>query len=353
MKSNADVIGFSCIIAALLSYGPWAADTQRFMKVIRHLSPSNLAPHYLADKFTRLSSVLTIGNFDGLHVGHQAIVQQVLQYAQQHQLRSQVMFFEPQPREFFAPNDCPARLMSRRAKLDALCAYPLDELICLPFNAQLCQLSASAFVEQLLVQGCRIRHLIVGDDFHFGQDRLGDFALLQALGEQHQFTVANTASVLYQGKRVSSTWIRQALQQADFALAEQLLGRPYCISGRVVYGAQLGRQWGFPTANINLPWRRLPLCGIYFVEVQVNRQGAWLPAVASIGYRPSVENDNQLAKLEVYVLNANNLHLYGSWLKVKFLHYWRAEQKFVDIAALKSAIADDVNAATLFFAGSR
>jgi riboflavin kinase/FMN adenylyltransferase len=316
------------------------------MKVVRHLSPN-----IFADKFTPLNSVLTIGNFDGLHVGHQAIVQQVLQYAQQHHLRSQVMFFEPQPREFFAPNDCPARLMSRRAKLDVLRAYPLDELICLPFNAQLCRLSATSFVEQLLVRGCHIRHLIVGDDFHFGQDRLGDFALLQALGKRYQFTVAKTASVLYQGKRVSSTWIRQALQQANFVLAEQLLGRPFCINGRVVYGAQLGRQLGFPTANINLPWRRLPLQGIYFVEVQVNRQGSWLPAVASIGYRPSVDNDNQLAKLEVYVLNAANLQLYGSWLQVKFLQYWRAEQKFIDIAALKSAIEDDVNAAALFFAG--
>lgn len=324
------------------------ADRQQFMKIIRHLSPLNNA-----NKFTRLDSVLTIGNFDGLHVGHQAIVQQVLQYAQQHQLRSQVMFFEPQPREFFAPNDCPARLMSRRAKLDALREYPLDELLCLPFDNPLSRLSATDFVEKLLVSGCQIRHLIVGDDFHFGQDRLGDFALLQSLGQQHRFTVAKNASVLYQGQRVSSTWIRQALHQADFVLAEQLLGRPYCINGRVVYGAQLGRQLGFPTANINLPWRRLPLQGIYFVEAQINRQGCWWPAVASIGYRPSVENDNQLAKLEVYVLDGKNLQLYGSWLQVRFLQHWRAEQKFVDITSLKSAIEDDVNAAILFFARKR
>ncbi len=304
-------------------------------------------------KFTRLSSVLTIGNFDGLHMGHQAIVQQVLQYATLHKLRSQLMFFEPQPREFFAPNDCPARLMSRRAKLDALCAYPLDDVFCLPFNADLCQLSATAFVEQLLVKGCQIRHLIVGDDFHFGQDRLGDFALLQDLGRQYQFTVASTASVCHQGERVSSTWIRQALQQSDFALARQLLGRPYAISGRVVYGSQLGRQLGFPTANINLPCRRLPLQGVFFVEAQVNRQGDWLPAVASMGYRPSVDNDNQVAKLEVYLLTTESPHLYGCWLQVKFLKQWRTEEKFADVAALTRAIQQDVSAATLFFAGNR
>jgi riboflavin kinase/FMN adenylyltransferase len=314
------------------------------MKIIRHLSSANDA-----HQFTRSGGVLTIGNFDGLHVGHQAIVQQVLQYAQQHQLRSQVMLFEPQPREFFAPNDCPARLMSRRAKLDALCAYPLDEVICLSFDAKLSRLSASDFVEQLLVKGCQIQHLIVGDDFHFGQDRRGDFALLQTLGQQHGFSVANTASVCSQGKRVSSTWIRQALWQGDFDLAEQLLGRAYSISGKVVYGAQLGRRLGFPTANINLPGRRLPLQGVYMVQAQVNRQGDWLPAVASIGYRPSVDNDNEVAKLEVYLLAADNPHLYGRWLQVKFIKQIRGEEKFADVPTLIAAMQRDVEEAKLFF----
>lgn len=333
------------------------------MKIIRHLSSltavtangvvDNPSSSIGSSEFTRLGSVLTIGNFDGLHIGHQAIVKQVLDYAREHGLRSQLMFFEPQPREFFAPQDCPARLMSRRAKLEKLCSYPLDEVVCLRFDAKLSQLSAVDFVERLLVQGCRITHLIVGDDFHFGHDRSGDFALLQRMGKQHGFTVANTSSVCCEGKRVSSTWIRQTVWAGDFELVARLLGHPYELSGRVRYGAQLGRQLGFPTANLHLPTRRLPLQGIFFVEVEIARSGLWLSAVASVGYRPSVNNDNKVPKLEVYLLKVDNPNLYGQWLRVRFLKQWRHEEKFSDLAELQQAIAQDVTAAEHFFALQR
>ena len=220
-----------------------------------HLSPSTAASPQLIRGLHNLrpwhrGCVATIGSFDGVHLGHQAILQQLLAAARAQQLPAVVILFEPQPHEFFAGEQAPARLMRLREKLQSLKQAGVERVLCLHFNEYLRSLSAEDFVQQILVQGLGIRHLVVGDDFRFGCDRRGDFALLQQLGNQAGFSVADTGTLQVDGERVSSTRIRQLLEQGYFARAEALLGKPYEISGRVVYGKQLGRQLGVPTANV-------------------------------------------------------------------------------------------------------
>ncbi len=280
-------------------------------------------------------SVATIGNFDGVHRGHQAILDQLRQQSCRLGLPSVVVLFEPQPLEFFQPELAPPRLMSLREKFDVLAQQGIDYLCCLKFDAGLSRLSAQAFIDRVLLQQLGIRHLVVGDDFRFGDGRTGDFRLLQTVGQQSGFTVEHTATLMEAGVRISSTRIREALGQADFARAAQMLGRPYEISGKVVYGAQLGRTLGFPTANIGLARSRVALSGVFLVQVS-DAAGLSFYGVANVGTKPTVAG--QSASLEVHLFDCAS-DLYGQRLSVRFLQKLREEQRFAALAALQQEIA--------------
>ena len=289
--------------------------------------------------------VATIGNFDGVHRGHQAVLARLFERAAELNLPSCVVIFEPQPREFFAPASAPVRLSRLRDKVQLLADAGVDLVLCLAFNQRLRELSAAAFVQAVLVDGLGVKHLEIGDDFRFGCDRSGDFAFLQQAGASSGFTVEEAATVELNGSRVSSTRVREALQAADFAEAEHLLGRPFAIAGRVVHGQKLGRQLGTPTANVQLKRHRVPLNGVFLVSVELD--GVLQPGVANIGVRPSVKADG-FAHLEVHLLDFAG-DLYDRRVSVVFHHKLRDEQRFASLEALKSAIAADVVAARAFW----
>lgn len=305
---------------------------KRVMQLVRGLQ--NLRPLHRG-------CVATIGNFDGVHRGHQAILARLRERAVELGVPSCVVIFEPQPREYFAPDTAPARLARLRDKVALLAAEGVDRVLCLAFNQRLSKLSAAEFVDTILVDGLGVKHLEVGDDFRFGCDRVGDFEFLQQAGLSQGFTVEAAQTVEQEGLRVSSTQVRSALAKADFALAERLLGRPYQISGRVLHGQKLARQLGTPTANIQLKRHRVPLTGVYLVSVELDGK-AW-PGVANIGVRPTVSGDGR-AHLEVHLLDYAG-DLYGRRLTVEFHHKLRDEQRFASLEALKSAIDADIAAA--------
>jgi len=305
---------------------------KRVMQLVRGLQ--NLRPQHRG-------CVATIGNFDGVHRGHQAILARLRERAVALGVPSCVVIFEPQPREYFAPDSAPARLARLRDKVALLAAEGVDRVLCLAFNQRLSKLSAAEFVDTILVDGLGVKHLEVGDDFRFGCDRVGDFEFLQQAGLSQGFTVEAAQTVEQEGLRVSSTQVRSALAKADFALAERLLGRPYRISGRVLHGQKLARQLGTPTANIQLKRHRVPLTGVYLVSVELDGK-AW-PGVANIGVRPTVSGDGR-AHLEVHLLDYAG-DLYGRRLTVEFHHKLRDEQRFASLEALKSAIDADIAAA--------
>lgn len=290
--------------------------------------------------------VVTIGNFDGVHRGHQRVIAEVTTRARALGVVSVVMLFEPQPQEFFAGTKAPARLMRLRDKLAALAALGVDRVLCVPFNARFRALTADEFVAQVLVAGLGVRHLVIGDDFRFGQGRGGDFALLQRAGSQHGFTVQSTASMQLAGERISSTAIREALAAGEFVRAATLLGRPYEMVGRVRHGEARGRELGFPTANIAPCRLRSPLAGVYAVEVR-GIKDAVLNGVANVGSRPTVAGSDE--RLEVHLLNFSGT-IYGQRIAVRFLARLRDEKRFDDLAALKAQIARDVSIAQEFFA---
>ncbi|WP_089359957.1 bifunctional riboflavin kinase/FAD synthetase [Pseudomonas segetis] len=291
--------------------------------------------------------VATIGNFDGVHRGHQAILARLRERAAELGVPSCVVIFEPQPREFFGPDTAPARLTRLRDKLALLAAEGVDRVLCLAFNRRLRELSAAEFVHKVLVEGLGVRHLEVGDDFRFGCDRAGDFAFLSAAAKREGFSVEAATTVELDGIRVSSTRVREALQNADFSLAEHLLGRPFQIAGRVLHGKKLGRQLNAPTANIQLKRRRVPLTGVYLVSTEID--GKTWPGVANIGVRPSVDSDGR-AHLEVHLLDFAG-DVYGRRLTVAFHHKLRDEQRFASLEALKTAIAADIAAARAHWQG--
>lgn len=285
--------------------------------------------------------VATIGNFDGVHRGHQAILARLRERAVELGLPSCVVIFEPQPREFFAPETAPARLARLRDKLDLLAAEGVDLVLCLAFNQSLSKLSAAEFVDTVLIDGLGVKHLEVGDDFRFGCDRIGDFDFLQKVGAEKGFTLEAAQTVEIDGVRVSSTKVRNALAAADFTLAEHLLGRPFAISGRVLHGQKLARQLGTPTANVQLKRRRAPLTGVYLVSAEID--GKVWPGVANIGVRPTVAGDGR-PHLEIHLLDFAG-DIYGRRLTVVFHHKLRDEQHFASLEALKTAIDADVAAA--------
>jgi riboflavin kinase/FMN adenylyltransferase len=302
---------------------------KRVMQLVRGLQ--NLRPQHRG-------CVATIGNFDGVHRGHQAILARLRERAVELGLPSCVVIFEPQPREFFAPETAPARLARLRDKLELLAGEGVDLVLCLAFNQRLRKLSAAEFVDHILVDGLGVKHLEVGDDFRFGCDRLGDFDFLQQAGVTQGFTVEAAQTVEIDGVRVSSTQIRNALANGDFTLAERLLGRPFSIAGRVLHGQKLARQLGTPTANVQLKRRRVPFTGVYLVSTEID--GKTWPGVANIGVRPTVAGDGN-AHLEIHILDFTG-DLYGRRLKVAFHQKLRDEQRFASLEALKTAINADV-----------
>lgn len=296
--------------------------------------------------------VATIGKFDGVHKGHQLILQQLRGKASALGVPSMAIVIEPHPEEFFAadPQDCPARLSEPAEKLQLIADQQVDYAYVLRFDAQLCRLSAQSYIEDILVQGLGISALIIGNDFRFGYQRQGDFALLQEYGQRYGFEVVETASCDHKGVRVSSTYVRQALAEADFGLVSELLGRDYAISGTVVKGQQLGRDLGFPTCNVQLNRRNIPLHGVYACDaVIVDGEGKVLTlhGAANIGYRPTV-SDEKKAILEVHLLNFSG-DLYGAGITVIFRKRIRDEMKFASLAELQSRIGDDVQQTREFF----
>lgn len=290
--------------------------------------------------------VATIGAFDGVHRGHQAVIAHLLEKSSQMSLPSLMIVFEPLPREFFAPLKAPARIMSFWEKCRALEALGVDRLLRIRFNDQLRAMSAQDFVDDIFVGGLGVRYVVLGDDFRFGAGREGDFDFVQAQGRRHGFEARSTPTFAIGGERVSSTRIRHALEAADFATAQLLLGRPYSISGRVVYGRQLGRTIGTPTANVELRRLRAPLSGVYVVEVS----GAGLDAaraVANVGVRPTVD-DSIKANLEVHLLD-RDIDLYGQYIEVTFRHKLRDEKKFDSVEELRNNIALDIEQTRAWF----
>jgi riboflavin kinase / FMN adenylyltransferase len=307
------------------------------MELIRGLH--NLRPRHRG-------CVATIGAFDGVHLGHQAVLDHLKEKAAELDLPSVVIVFEPLPREYFSPIQAPARIMSFREKFQAMADLGVDRLLRIRFNEALREMSAQRFVEDVFVAGLGVRYVVLGDDFRFGNDRQGDVQFIKQQGEHHGYDAGPTPTQQWQGERVSSTRIREALEAADFQRAETMLGRPYSISGKVIFGRQLGRTIGTPTANLELRRLRAPLSGVYAVEVS----GAGMNAargVANVGIRPTVD-DSIKANLEVHLLD-REVELYGQHIEVTFRHKLRDEKKFDSVDELKANIANDIEHTRAWF----
>ena len=290
-------------------------------------------------------TAVAIGNFDGVHLGHGALLGRLGEVARESSLPPTVLTFEPHPREFFSPASAPARLTTLREKLELLADSGIEQAMVCRFNASLAALTADQFIERVLVRGLRLRHLIIGDDFRFGKGRAGDFALLQAAGSEHGFAVEAMGSVTVDGERVSSSGVRTALAGGEMEHAARLLGRPYVIDGQVAHGDKIGRQLGFATANIRIKHNPLPMTGVF--AVQVGGLGdQTLPGVANLGIRPTVGGTRPL--LEVHLFDFDR-DIYGAHISVRFVHKLRNEQRFPNFDALKAQIAADAAAARAFF----
>ena len=290
-------------------------------------------------------AVVTIGNFDGVHIGHQMILRRVNQEAKRLKTQSMLICFEPQPREFFDVYKAPARLTRFREKVELLAEQGISQVLCLKFNEEVRKMSSNRFTS-LLVNNLKVRALFVGDDFKFGNDRRGDFSSLKEAGSKNNFPVHNMYTLDFQAERVSSTRIRDSLAVGEFQLAEKLLGYPFSISGKVIYGRQLGRTIGIPTANIQLHRYVAPISGVFACNVFIGAELFF--GVANVGVRPTVDDANLTPILEVHLLNFNRM-IYGESVKVVFLKKLRDEKKYEDLSALKSAINQDVRNAETFF----
>jgi riboflavin kinase/FMN adenylyltransferase len=296
--------------------------------------------------------VATIGKFDGVHLGHQLIVRQLIEKAQQFQVPAVVIVIEPHPEEFFAadPRSCPPRLSEAVEKVALLRELGVHTVFLLRFDEQLSNLSPEQYVMEILVAGLNVRCLIVGNDFRFGHRRAGDYALLQKFGQRHDFEVVETDSCLVNGTRVSSTYVRERLAAADFTTVKSLLGRSYAISGTVIKGQQLGRRLGFPTCNLALNRRNIPLHGVYACLAAVETKEGYrfsAAGAANIGYRPTVDQQGD-AMLEVHLLDFDQ-DIYGANMSVSFCQRVRSEQKFDSVQALQAQIRSDIEHVRTYF----
>jgi riboflavin kinase/FMN adenylyltransferase len=299
------------------------------MELIRGLH--NLRPRHRG-------SVATIGNFDGVHLGHKAIYRHLIEKGQELGLPATVITFEPQPLEFFSPEAAPARLTRFREKLLAIRDTGVDRVMLLEFNARLATMSAAQFVRRLLVEGLAVRYLFVGDDFRFGRGREGDIDLLRREGAARGFAVDNMSTFAVEQRRVSSTLIREALRDGDLRAAERMLGRPYRICGRIAHGDKRGRTIGFATANIDLHRRVSPVRGVFAVRVHGLAEGV-CPGVANIGSRPTVAGDSRYL-LEVHLFDFDR-EVYGEHVQVELIHKIREERRFGSFEELRRQIQSD------------
>lgn len=307
--------------------------------------------HGLPNAASRAPCALTIGNFDGVHRGHQALLAQVCQAAKRLGVEPAVMTFEPHPREFLAQmsgdlSRAPLRIANLRDKLNSLAQAGIERVIIKHFNKHFASLSPEAFTKDILVDGLHVKWLMVGEDFCYGARRAGNVSMLKAAGDQHGFQVETLPAVLSTGTRISSSAVRLALAAGNFREAEALLGHPYAMSGHVVHGQKLGRTIGFPTINLRITHQRPALSGIFVVQVH-GLDLTPMPAVASLGVRPTVEDDGRQL-LEVHIFDYDG-DCYGKLLRVEFLQKLRDEEKFIDLPSLTGAIERDVQQARTFF----
>lgn len=305
------------------------------MLIFRGLHPSVAQP-----------VALTIGNFDGVHLGHQAVLAQLRTAARERNLPTAAVVFEPHPREFFSPQQAPVRLTNLREKLELFASLGMDRVHVCRFNRGFAGMGAEDFAHALHAEA-GARFVLIGDDFRFGSKRSGDFALMRQVGEQHGFEVQAMHSVQHDGVRISSTEVRAALAEGKMDIARTYLGRAYSISGRVVHGDGMGHKLGFPTANIQLKHNRPPLKGIYVVEAHAEEMGV-LQGAASLGVRPTVHGEAAKPVLEVHLLEFDQ-QIYGRHLRLEFLHKLRDEEKFPDLQSLTEQIALDVEQTRKWF----
>jgi riboflavin kinase / FMN adenylyltransferase len=306
----------------------------------------------LPNAASRAPCALTIGNFDGVHRGHQVLLARVREAATRLGVEAAVMTFEPHPREFFARlagdlSRAPARIANLRDKLQALADAGIDRAIVEHFNTHFAAMSPQDFVEKVLVQGLHVKWLMVGEDFCYGAKRAGSLATLLEAGKHHGFHVEALPAVTNDGERISSSAVRNALATGEFALAAQLLGHPYAISGHVIHGKKLGRTIGFPTLNLRVAHKRPALSGIYVVQVHGLADGP-LPGVASFGVRPTVEDSGRVL-LETHLFDYAQ-PCYGKLIRVEFLKKLRDEEKYIDLPTLTAAIERDADRARTYFA---
>lgn len=289
--------------------------------------------------------VMTIGNFDGVHIGHQALLAKAREESKALGVSSLVVTFEPLPKEYFGRQQVVPRLTRFREKFHAISENGIDKVLLLHFDQRLADLSAEDFVKQVLVQKLAIKHIIVGDDFLFGQSRQGDFSFLTQAGKRYGFGVEAMPTIEVDHERVSSTRVRAALAKADHSLVEKLLGRPYTMQGRVVYGDARGRILGFPTANIYLHRAVTPVQGVYAVRMHgIEQKG--LPGVANVGIRPTVGGTRTI--LEVHLFDFNQ-EIYGKQVSVEFCKKLRDEKRFESLDLLKQQIWQDAEEAKKYF----
>ena len=291
------------------------------------------------------ASVATIGNFDGVHRGHQTVLKKLLSQSQALGLPSMVIAFEPSAKEFFLGSQAPARLTSFREKFNLLQDFGIDRFVCLSFNRTLANMPPETFVRDILVSGLNIKHLTVGDDFRFGKDRKGDYSMLVHMGNELGFSIENTEGFVVNEERVSSSSIRDHLANGRLDLAEQLLGRMYSMSGRVVHGDHRGQGIGFPTANIPIKRRFSPISGVFATKVRIEQDTEAL-GVTNVGYRPTVAGTR--TQIEVHLFNFSQM-LYGKHLTVFFSKKIREEQKFSSLEELKNQIRVDAETAREHF----
>ena len=310
------------------------------MNVFRGSTPFSAGP----------ACALTIGNFDGVHRGHRALLDQLVAGARERGLVSSVLTFEPHPKEFFSPEQAPARILNLRDKLSALAGIGIDRVVVEHFNSAFARLSPEEFVSEIIVKRLNTKWILIGDDFCYGAKRAGNFASLKAAGGKFGFEVSSIQTILEDDERISSSALRSALSKGNMKQAEKLLGRPYGISGHVIHGQQLGRKLGFPTLNLavanHLHHRKPATTGIFIAQV-LGLSEKPLPAVASLGVRPTVEDEGRVL-LETHIFDFEQ-DVYGKIITVELLEKIRDEAKYDDLDTLTNAIAQDAKQARNYF----
>lgn len=291
--------------------------------------------------------VLTIGNFDGLHLGHRVVIDKLAEQGKKMELPVVVLLFEPQPLEYFLGENAPSRLMRLREKAIQFAALPVDQLLVLKFNRHLANYEAEDFIQDILIDKLNIKYLVIGDDFHFGKARRGNFSLLKEKGQEFGFQVEDTNSYELDDMRISSTLIRDALGEGDLALAKKMLGRDYSVCGRVAHGDKRGRVLGFPTANIEMFRKNTPITGVYAVTM-TGVDDREYEGVANVGTRPTIAGSSRVI-LETHLFDFNR-EIYGAYVEVHFKQKIRDEMRFQSLENLKAQINQDVFDAKKIFA---